>query len=282
MSSDTPAGRPVSRTALNAAAARAAHLVVDAEPYVHVDPLAAPLLGDRAEELIAYHRLHGDHPVLSGARAQVLCRSRYAEARADGAGQYVVLAAGLDSYAYRSPGGARVFEVDRAQTQAWKRAQLSAAGIAVPSSVAYVAADLGRDPWVERLVAAGFDPRRPAVIGWLGCTVYLTLEAIRATLSAVAGLAPGTEILFDYLLPRDLQDDLGRIQSDAVAPSAAEWGEPWLSHLAPEEVARLVTGCGLALVADLDQRGMTGPGIWDRSDALRPAVLQRLAHARVP
>src|SRR5690242_4812946 len=135
MSSDATVAGPVSRTALTAAAARAAHLVVDAAPYLHVDPLAAPLLGDRADELISYHRLRGDHPVLSCSRAQVLCRSRYTEARADGAGQYVVLAAGLDSYAYRSTGAARVFEVDRAQTQAWKREQLAAARDAVPPSV---------------------------------------------------------------------------------------------------------------------------------------------------
>src|SRR4051794_34915367 len=102
-----------SRTALLACAARAAHLIVDEPPYVFSDPLAAPLLGERADELLAYHRDHGSHPVLAGARAQVVCRSRVAEdaLRDSGHTQYVLLGAGLDTFAYRT-GGLRVFEVD--------------------------------------------------------------------------------------------------------------------------------------------------------------------------
>ena len=108
-------GRP-SATALTAAAARAAHLIVDDQPRIFTDPLAATLLGGRAEELISYHTLHGTHPVLSGARVQVACRSRYAEdalARAAGAGvsQYVILGAGLDSFAYRRPELAKVLHI---------------------------------------------------------------------------------------------------------------------------------------------------------------------------
>ncbi len=120
-------GQP-SLTALTAAAARAAHLIVDSEPVIFADTLAQALLADRAEELISYHRAHGAHPVLAGARAQVTCRSRYAEDRlADavgrGIGQYVLLGAGLDSFACRSPLAerVRVFEVDHPATQEYKR-----------------------------------------------------------------------------------------------------------------------------------------------------------------
>ena len=120
-------GQP-SLTALTAAAARAAHLIVDGEPVIFADTLAEAMLGERAEEFIAYHRAHGTHPVLAGARTQVTCRSRYAEdslARGieGGIGQYVLLGAGLDSFAYRSPlaGQVRVFEVDHPATQEHKR-----------------------------------------------------------------------------------------------------------------------------------------------------------------
>src|SRR4051812_24610261 len=121
-------GRP-SRTAMTAAAARAAHLIVDGEPVVFADTLAYRLLGEQAEELVAYHRLHGDHLVLAGARAAVTTRSRFTEerlARAAAAGmrQYVVLGAGLDSFAYRSDLYVRVFEVDHPATQEWKRERL--------------------------------------------------------------------------------------------------------------------------------------------------------------
>jgi hypothetical protein len=60
-------GQP-SLTALTAAAARAAHLIVDEEPRIFADTLAEAMLGERAEELIAYHRAHGTHAILAGAR----------------------------------------------------------------------------------------------------------------------------------------------------------------------------------------------------------------------
>lgn len=116
--------REPSQTALTAAAARAAHLVVDREPLIFRDTVARALLGDRAEELIGYHREHGDHLILSSARTMTVTRSRYTEDRlADavrrGVAQYVVLGAGLDTFAYRSPHAERlrVFEVDHPATQ---------------------------------------------------------------------------------------------------------------------------------------------------------------------
>jgi methyltransferase (TIGR00027 family) len=128
-----------SYTALTAAAARAAHLIVDSAPTIFADRLASRLLGEQAGELIGYHRAHGSHLVLAAARAQVTCRSRYAEDRLTDAAergitQYVILGAGLDSFAYRSPlaGRVRVFEVDHPATQQWKRSRLAAARIPVP------------------------------------------------------------------------------------------------------------------------------------------------------
>src|SRR5690242_16881590 len=107
---------------MTAAAARAAHLIVDDAPPIFADSLAYQLLGDAAESFVGYHRTHGDHPVLVGARAAVTTRSRYTEDRlaASGLTQYVILGAGLDSFAYRSSSPIRVFEVDHPDTQQWK------------------------------------------------------------------------------------------------------------------------------------------------------------------
>jgi methyltransferase (TIGR00027 family) len=133
-----------SQTALTAAAARAAHLVVDSEPRVFADSLAARILGDRAEELLAYHRLQGDHPILAGARAQVVCRSRVTEdLLATGRfTRYVLLGAGLDSFAYRST-DIEVVEVDLPATQKWKKQALEKAGISVPETVKYASSVAG-------------------------------------------------------------------------------------------------------------------------------------------
>ncbi|HEX8007570.1 MAG TPA: class I SAM-dependent methyltransferase, partial [Trebonia sp.] len=250
-----------SLTALTAAAARAAHLIVDDEPVIFPDTLAASLLGERAEELIGYHKLHGTHPVLSGARTQVTCRSRYAEdvlARAAGRGvtQYVVLGAGLDSFAYRDALAARirVFEVDHPATQDWKRRALAAANVAVPDTLAFVPADLAAEPLEDRLGAAGFDPAAPAVVSWLGVTMYLTPEVIGQTLAAVGRLAPGTELIADYMLPEGMRDEAGAVYARLVAQASAERGEPWLSVFAPDEMTGLAREHGFARALHVRQR----------------------------
>jgi methyltransferase (TIGR00027 family) len=279
-----------SQTALTAAAARAAHLVVDDEPVIFTDDLAATLLGDRADEFIGYHRAHGTHLVLSSARAQVLCRSRFTEdllaaCVRDGVTQYVILGAGLDSFAYRTAratdGPDRVFEVDHPGTQQWKREHLAAAGIAVPGRVSFVPADFERDSLAGRLGQAGFDPARPAVVSWLGVTVYLTEAAISRTLAEIGGFAPGTQVVTDYMLPAALRDEAGATYAGLVAPAAAERGEPWLTFFAPGDMTALLEAHGFGAVDHVRQRDWVPAALWDRTDSLRPAGLSVLARATV-
>jgi methyltransferase (TIGR00027 family) len=279
---------PLSRTALTAAAARAAHLIVDDQPLIFNDHLAATLLGDKADDLIGYHRLHGGHVVLAGARGQVTCRSRYAEdqlARAarDGVTQYVILGAGLDTFAHRSPlaGALRVFEADHPATQDWKRGQLAKAALAGPASLTYVPLDLEAGSVTSQLVSSGFDPARPAFISWLGVTMYLTHQAISQVLADLSHLAPGTELVTDYILTAELRDADGTVYADLVMPSAAEWGEPWLSCFTPGQMSGLLTANGFAAPAHIRQRDTISPALWQRTDALRPIELSVLAHAAI-
>ena len=282
-------GQP-SLTALTAAAARAAHLIVDTEPVIFADTLAQAMLGERAEELISYHRAHGTHPVLAGARAQVTCRSRYAEDRlADaigrGIGQYVLLGAGLDSFAYRSPlaGQVRVFEVDHPATQEYKRCVREVAeGGGRVGGVRFVAVDFGRDSLGEALGRAGFDAEQPALVSWLGVTMYLDESAIEAAVSVLGGFAPGSEVVVDYMLPAGMRDAAGQMYADLVGQAAAEWGEPWRSAFAPGAMAALLARHGFGPARDVGQRDMIPAAAWDRSDALRPAELFRIAHVAIP
>jgi methyltransferase (TIGR00027 family) len=277
-----------SQTALTAAAARAAHLIVDGAPPIFVDAIASALLGERADELIGYHRAHGTHLVLSSARAQVTCRSRYAEDHlADnvrrGLTQYVILGAGLDSFAYRSELASqiRVFEVDRPATQTWKRRSLAAAQIDVPSTVTFVPADLDTGWLADHLRRDGFDPSRPALVSWLGVTMYLTREVIGETFETIGGFAPGTEVIVDYMLPAGLRDDAGNTYVELVAPVAAQRGEPWLSFFTPGEMSALLHQHGFGSVEHARQRDAVGAELWDRSDSLRPSDLSVLARATV-
>jgi len=287
-----PDGEP-SFTAFTAAAARAAHLMVDAPPVIFADTLAGAMLGERAEEFIAFHRMHGTHPILAGARAQVTCRSRYAEDRlADaagrGVGQYVLLGAGLDTFAWRSPlaGRVRVFEVDHPATQAWKRRVESDPGWkrrvrAAPAGAAFVAVEFGRDSLRDELGRAGFDFGAPAFVSWLGVTVYLEPDAVGQTLAVAGGFAPGSEIVVDYMLPAGLRDAAGEEYAGQIGPVAAERGEPWLSPFGPDEMTALLCGHGFGAVRHVRQQDMVPAAAWDRTDALRPAEPSRIAHARV-
>jgi methyltransferase (TIGR00027 family) len=266
-----------------AAAARAAHLIVDDDPPIFADTLAVAMLGERADELIGFHRAHGTHPVLSGARAQVTCRSRYTEdslARgiANGISQYVILGAGLDSFACRSRLAAqtRVFEVDHPATQEWKRQVLTA-----PDGLTFVPVDFTSDSLGECLARARFDFTAPALVSWLGVTMYLDQDAIGQTLAVIGGFAPGSGLIVDYMLPAGLRDAAGDMYAELVGQASAERGEPWLSCLAPGEMAALLGRHGFGAVRDVSERDMIPAAAWQRSDSLRPAELSRIAHASV-
>jgi methyltransferase (TIGR00027 family) len=277
-----------SQTARTAAAARAAHLIVDQPPAIFSDTLAMALLGDEADEYVAYHRAHGSHVVLAGARGQVVCRSRLAEdslAAAIGRGvrQYVILGAGLDSFAYRSAlsRSVRIFEVDHQATQAWKRRQLAAARITAPENVTFVAADFETGSLAADLIRTGLDPAAPAFVSWLGVTMYLTTEAIGQTFAELAMLAPGSEVVADYMLPAGMRDEAGNTYVELVGPSTAELGEPWLTFLSPADMSQLLARHGLRPLRHVAQRDVGEATTWQRSDSLRPVELSLIAHATV-
>lgn len=260
-----------SRSALMAAAARAAHLLVDSPPVIFVDTLAREMLGERAEELLSYHQNNGSHPILARARAAVVTRSRFTEDRVPGFPQYVILGAGLDTYASRQS-TPRVFEVDHPDTQAWKRDRLE-------STAVYVPVDLETDPLMPALLQAGFNSAEPALVSWLGVTMYLTPEAITKTVAELATCAPGTELIADYMLPPELRDERGQAYVDMVAPNTADNGEPWRTFFRPENLTELLTSHGFTEVRHVTERDSVDADLWKRSDALTPATLTMLAQA---
>lgn len=267
-----------SRTAMMVAGARAAHLVVDGEPAILRDDVAAVLLGDAADELVGYHREQGGHVVLWGTRALGVTRGRFVEDRvaASGVEQYVVLGAGLDSFAFRNP-GVRVFEVDHPDTQRWKRELISASGLAEPEGLEFVPLDLESGGLSEGLAAAGFDAGRPTLVGWLGVSVYLSREAVVATVREVAGL--GAELVMDYMVPPELRDEVGREYGAFADRVVVESGEPYRTFLTPDEAEALVAGCGMEVRAHVGMEGSVPSALWRRDDALRPFAFSRILDA---
>jgi methyltransferase (TIGR00027 family) len=212
-------------------------------------------------------------------RASIVARARFVEdlvaAEASrGVGQYVILGAGLDTFAQRRPELAsrlRVFEIDRPGPQAWKRQRLIDLGFGIPSYLRFVAVDFETgDAWWERLAAAGFDSARPAVVASTGVSMYLTRDAIAATLRQVAALSPGSTLAMSFMLPIEMADPEVRPGIERAAAGARANGTPFISFFTPNEMLALAGEAGFREVrhvsaADLAQRYFEG-----RSDGLRP------------
>jgi methyltransferase (TIGR00027 family) len=239
-------GQP-SRTALGAAHLRAAHQLIDGASIL-ADPLALRILGSDSETSL---RLAREHPAGPRIRWFVAARSRIAEdaltvAAGQGTRQLVVLGAGLDTLAYRTPlaGGLRIFEVDHPATQAWKRQMLMAASIPLPATLRFVAVDFERETLAAALEAAGFDPAQRSIFCWLGVVPYLTEQAVFSTLGYIAGLPGGAEVVFDYANPV-----AARL---AVAAGAAAVGETFQSYFETARLRSELTALGFGRVDDLD------------------------------
>jgi methyltransferase (TIGR00027 family) len=264
-------------TAVRAALWRAMHVQIDSPPHVLADEiglkLAAPDEGWRERQDM--------HPQWTRSfRAAMVARARFVEdlvAKQAGRGvsQYVILGAGLDTFAQRRPEMAsrlRVFEVDRPGPQQWKRQRLVELGFGVPEWLRLVAADFEAGAsWWEQLVSAGFDAAQPAVVASTGVTMYLTKDAIAATLRQVAALAPGSTLVMTFLLPIDLLAPADRRWFEWAQKGAAASGTPFAVLFAPLEMLALAREAGFKDAqhvsgATLAQRYFAG-----RTDGLRPS-----------
>jgi methyltransferase (TIGR00027 family) len=263
-----------SKTALGVAIRRAAHQIIE-QPRILDDPIAVRLIGSSYPRQME----RAMHPVGRDFRAFMAVRSRHVEdqlakAIAQGVTQYVVLGAGLDTFAYRNPfPSIRVFEVDFPATQDWKRAMLHNAEIALPSNLTFVPLDFEHHTLTEGLVESGFDLQLPAFFGWLGVVPYLTLSAFRATLNAVAQLPAGTGVGFDYAVARKMLSSLGRKAHDALAVRVAAAGEPFQLFFTPDELESELSHAGFHRWAQLGSDQLNDLYFNARTDGLKLSAL---------
>ncbi|HYL33978.1 MAG TPA: SAM-dependent methyltransferase [Stellaceae bacterium] len=226
---------------------RAVHQTLDGEPKILADPIVAKLVDVGTLEPDWLTPILG-HPFAKQWRAGFLVRSRYAEdclaaAVVRGISQYLILGAGLDTFAYRQPGWAasiRIFELDHPATQSFKRERLAKSNIALPGNLAFLPIDFETTSLRQALSSTEFRFDHATFCAWLGVTQYLTDAAIDTTLKFLLSLPRGSEIVFSFILP---QEELSGVEADAVATAvqkSAEVGEPWLSRFRPPElIARL-------------------------------------------
>jgi methyltransferase (TIGR00027 family) len=266
---------PVGRTALGAALWRIAHLLVDGEPKVFVDTLAQRLLGVSDENVIKAKA------VFPASTAAWVLRSRYTEDRlteafSRGVTQYVVLGAGLDTFAYRKERAfedLRVFEVDTPESQSWKRDRLEKANIEIPASCEFVPCNFEIQSLPEAFSQSTFDRERPAFVSWLGVTQYLQREAIEKTLRWVAGLGPSTELVFTYCVPE--------ARSAGGVRFADQAGAHFVSFFSTVEMERLLRETGFQQTRPLTLDEARSAYFDGRTDGLLPSDFEYLMWARV-
>jgi methyltransferase (TIGR00027 family) len=262
-------------TAVRVALWRALHVLADPLPHVFVDSVGLALAGPEA----GWRERPDMSPFTRPFRASILARARFvedlvAEQAAGGLGQYVILGAGLDTFAQRRADLAarmRVFEVDRPAPQAWKRQRLLDLGLGVPASLHLVPVDFeAGERWWERLAEAGFDARRPALVASTGVSMYLTREAITASLRQVAALAPGSTLVMSFMLPVEMADPAVRPGIERALAGAKASGTPFLSFFSPAQMLALADTAGFRAVRHVSADALAQRYFADRPDGLRP------------
>ena len=262
-------------TAVRVALWRALHVEVDSPPHVLEDEVGLQL----AAPDDAWRSRPDMSPFTRPFRASIVARARFiedlvAEQAARGVGQYVILGAGLDTFAQRRPELAShllLFEIDRAGPQAWKRQRLVDAGLGIPPFLRFVPVDFeAGDPWWERLAASGFDSRRPAVVACTGVSMYLTRDAIAATLRQVAAAAKGSTLVMSFMLPIELADPEVRPGIERAAEGARANGTPFVSFFMPTEMLTMARDAGFTEVQHVSAAALAERYFADRTDGLRP------------
>jgi methyltransferase (TIGR00027 family) len=212
-------------------------------------------------------------------RASIVARARFIEdlvleQAGRGVSQYVILGAGLDSFAQRRPEVAsclKVFEVDRPGPQAWKRQRLIELGFGIPDWLRLVPVDFETgDAWWQQLTAAGFDAGQPAVVACTGVSMYLTKDAIAAMLYQVATLAPGSTLAMTFLLPLELAGPDVRLGFQLAEKGARASGTPFISFFTPTEILALARETGFTEVQHVSAAILTQRYFATRADGLRP------------
>lgn len=261
-------------TAVRTALWRVLHVKVDAKPYVIEDEVGL--------KLVAPEEGWQERPDMKYAkrlRASIVARARFVEdliieQSKRGIDQYIILGAGLDTFAQRRPDIAsklRIYEIDQPDTLTWKRRRLIDLGFGVPDYLHLVPVDFEISSWWDELLKAGFDISKPALIACTGVSLYLTKEAIIATLDQIATLAPGSTLAMTFYLPIDLLDDDDKPMQEMAEKGARASGTPFVSFFAPDEILAMAKNAGFKNAKTISTRDMEQSHFKDRTDGLLPA-----------
>ncbi len=269
-------------TAVRVALWRALHTLIDAAPHVLKDDLGLTLAAPDE----GWRRRGDMHPQHTGRnRASIVARARFIEdlveaQAAEGVGQYVILGAGLDTFAQRRPEIAstlRIFEIDQPATQAWKRRRLEELGLGVPDGLRFVPVDFeAGGSWPDELARVGFAPDRPALAVSTGVAIYLTREANMATLRQIAAFAPGSTLAMSFSPPLDLIEPAERPAIEGAKRGAAGNGTPFIGFYSPNDMVGMALEAGFKTGRHISSADLEALYFSGRADGLRPSSFEQL------
>nr|WP_068890833.1 class I SAM-dependent methyltransferase [Pedobacter panaciterrae] len=263
-------------TAVRTALWRALHLQVDSKPHILEDEVGLKLIAPNSD----WQQRPDMHPEFTKRlRASILARARFIEdliieQSKQGIGQYVILGAGLDTFAQRRSDIAsklQIYEIDQSDTQTWKQRRLTELGFGTPEWLHFVSVNFETSSWWEQLLKAGFDISKPAFIACTGVTLYLTKDAIVDTLKQIASLASGSKLAITFYLPIELMDEEDKPLQQIANKGARESGTPFVSFFTPNEILELANNAGLKEAKTTSTKDLEQYYFNDRTDNLLPA-----------
>lgn len=268
--------RQPDNTAVRTALWRALHREADAKPLVFEDEIGLKLI---APGKGWQQRRDMDPGFTKRLRASIVARARFLEdliieETKKGLSQYVILGAGLDTFAQRRPDIAsrlQVYEIDEPSTQQWKKQRLTELRLPIPEWLHFVAVDFETSSWWQQLLNAGFDVDKPTVVGCTGVSLYLTKEAIMSTLRHAASLAHGSKLAMTFYLPLELMDEEDKPLQQIAIKGAREAGTPMNSFFAPEEILALADNTGFKKAEIFSTKDMQQLYFAGRKDDFLPA-----------
>lgn len=262
------------QTAVRVALWRALHLLVDPPPHIIEDEIGLNLIAPEDG-----WQQRPDMKFTARIRASIVARARFIEDLIldqikQGISQYVLLGAGLDTFAQRNPdvlSKLKIFEIDQPETLNWKYQRLAELGFDLPANLHNVPVNFETSSWWDEMLKAGFDKNKPAVVACTGVTLYLTREAILSTLNQIAGFAPGSTLAMTFNLPVDLVDEADKPLIEMSIKGAKASGTPMISFFTPDEILDLAQKAGFKDATTISTREMESLYFSGRTDGLLPA-----------
>jgi len=261
-------------TAVRTALWRALHMQVDAKPHILEDEIGLKLIAPPDDWME-----RPDMKFTKRLRASIVARSRFIEdliiaQSQKGIDQYVILGAGLDTFAQRKSDIAaklQIYEIDQPDTLAWKQKRLADIGFTKPNNLHFVSVDFEMSSWWKALLKSGFDTNKSAVIACTGVTLYLSKAAIIDTLNQIAKLASGSTLAMAFYLPIELLDEEDKAMQEIADKGARAAGTPFVSFFSPEEILVLANLAGFKEAKTISTKDMEQVYFTDRADGLFPA-----------